>query len=93
MAMLPDCAALDAARTGQNRIGVYTGVWTAAETFGLALGPGVYAVVLASGGYASSTSGTITQSDSALNAIVIGFSALPAILVALVIGVLAQILT
>ncbi len=81
MAMLPDCAALDAARTGQNRIGVYTGVWTAAETFGLALGPGVYAVVLASGGYASSTSGTITQSDSALNAIVIGFSALPAILV------------
>ena len=83
MAMLPDCAALDAARTGQNRIGVYTGVWTAAETFGLALGPGVYAVVLASGGYASSTSGTITQSDSALNAIVIGFSALPAILVAL----------
>ncbi len=83
MAMLPDCAALDAARTGQNRIGVYTGVWTAAETFGLALGPGVYAVVLAIGGYASSTSGTITQSDSALNAIVIGFSVLPAILVAL----------
>ncbi len=81
MAMLPDCAALDAARTGQNRIGVYTGVWTAAETFGLALGPGVYAVVLAIGGYASSTSGTITQSDSALNAIVVGFSALPAILV------------
>ena len=83
MAMLPDCAAVDAAKTGQNRIGVYTGVWTAAETFGLALGPGVYAVVLAIGGYASSTSGTITQSDSALNAIVIGFSVLPAILVAL----------
>jgi len=81
MAMLPDCAAVDAARTGQNRIGVYTGVWTAAETFGLALGPGVYAAVLAIGGYASSTTGTTAQSDSALTAIVLGFSVLPAVLV------------
>lgn len=83
MAMLPDCAAVDAARTGQNRIGVYTGVWTAAETFGLALGPGVYGAVLAVGGYASSTTGTTTQSDSALTAIVLGFSLLPAVLVVL----------
>ena len=29
MAMLPDAAAIDAARTGENRVGVYTGVWTA----------------------------------------------------------------
>ncbi|RYJ07433.1 MAG: MFS transporter, partial [Actinomycetales bacterium] len=29
MAMLPDAAAQDAARTGENRVGVYTGVWTA----------------------------------------------------------------
>ena len=28
------------ARTGSNRAGVYTGVWTAGETLGLALGPG-----------------------------------------------------
>ena len=27
-------------RTGENRAGVYTGVWTAGETLGLALGPG-----------------------------------------------------
>ena len=40
MAMLPDVAAVDAARTGENRAGVYTGVWTAGETLGLALGPG-----------------------------------------------------
>ena len=29
MAMLPDAAAVDARRTGSNRAGVYTGVWTA----------------------------------------------------------------
>ena len=47
MAMLPDAAAIDSRRTGSNRVGVYTGVWTAGETLGLALGPGVFALVLA----------------------------------------------
>ena len=55
MAMLPDAAAVDARRTGSNRAGVYTGVWTAGETLGLALGPAVYALVLALGSYRSST--------------------------------------
>jgi Na+/melibiose symporter-like transporter len=80
MAMLPDAAAVDARRTGSNRAGVYTGVWTAGETLGLALGPGVFALVLALGGYRSSTSGDVAQPDSALTAIVLGFSLLPALL-------------
>jgi Na+/melibiose symporter-like transporter len=80
MAMLPDAAAMDARRTGSNRVGVYTGVWTAAETLGLALGPAVFALVLAIGGYRSSTSGDVAQPDSALTAIVLGFSLLPAVL-------------
>jgi GPH family glycoside/pentoside/hexuronide:cation symporter len=80
LAMLPDAAAVDARRTGSNRAGVYTGVWTAGETLGLALGPGVFALVLALGGYRSSTSGEVAQPDSALTAIVIGFSILPAVL-------------
>ncbi len=80
LAMLPDAAAVDARRTGSNRAGVYTGVWTAGETLGLALGPALYAVVLATGGYRSSTSGDAVQPDSALTAIVLGFSLLPAIL-------------
>nr|WP_246336541.1 MFS transporter [Flexivirga oryzae] len=83
LAMLPDCAALDARRTGSNRIGVYTGVWTAGETLGLAVGPGVYALVLAVGGYVSSTSGHGTQPSSALTAITLGFSLVPGILVLL----------
>jgi GPH family glycoside/pentoside/hexuronide:cation symporter len=80
MAMLPDAAALDSRRTGSNRVGVYTGVWTAGETFGLALGPGVFALVLAAGGYVSSTTG-VAQPESAVTAIVLGFSLLPAALV------------
>src|SRR6478735_11200304 len=83
MAMLPDAAAVDARRTGSTRAGVYTGVWTAGETLGLALGPGVYALVLAIGGYKSSTDGDALQPDSALTAITLGFSILPAALMIL----------
>ncbi|MGZ4455902.1 MAG: MFS transporter [Nocardioides sp.] len=81
LAMLPDAAAVDARRTGENRAGVYTGVWTAGETLGLALGPGLFALVLAAGGYRSSTTGGVAQPGSALTAITLGFSVLPALLV------------
>jgi Na+/melibiose symporter-like transporter len=81
LAMLPDAAAVDARRTGSSRVGVYTGVWTAAETFGLALGPGLFALVLALGGYESSTDGDVTQSATTVAAITYGFSVLPAMLV------------
>lgn len=81
LAMLPDVAAADAARSGDNRIGLYTGVWTAGETLGLALGPFGYGLVLAAGGYVSSTDAHATQPESALSAIVLGFSVLPGALV------------
>ena len=80
MAMLPDVAAVDAARTGENRAGVYTGVWTAGETLGLALGPAVFALMLALGGYVSSEGRDLSQPDSALTAIALGFSIVPAAL-------------
>ncbi|MGN6576516.1 MAG: MFS transporter, partial [Nocardioides sp.] len=80
MAMLADTAAIDAVRSGANRAGVFTGVWTAGETLGLALGPGVFALVLTLGGYVSSTSGDAAQPGSAVTAITLGFSLLPAAL-------------
>jgi glycoside/pentoside/hexuronide:cation symporter, GPH family len=80
LAMLADTAAVDAHRSGANRAGVFTGVWTAGETLGLALGPGVFGLILAAGGYVSSTSGTVAQPASAVTAIVLGFSLLPAAL-------------
>lgn len=58
-------------------------MWTAGETLGLALGPGVFAMVLAIGGYRSSTDGDVVQPDSALTAITLGFSVLPALLIIL----------
>ena len=83
LAMLPDVAAHDAEHTGENRVGVYTGVWTAGETLGLALGPGLFALVIGLGGYVSSSAETsVVQPDSALTAIALGFSVVPAVLVA-----------
>jgi GPH family glycoside/pentoside/hexuronide:cation symporter len=82
MSMLPDVAAADAERSGENRVGVFTGVWTAGETLGLALGPALFAGVLAVGGYESSTSGSATtQSAFADQAIQVGFGLLPCLLV------------
>jgi Na+/melibiose symporter-like transporter len=55
-------------------------VWTAGETLGLALGPGLYGLVLATGGYIS-TSGdqTVAQPSSAVAAVVIGAGLIPAL--------------
>ena len=83
MAMLPDVAAVDSLRSGESRIGVYTGLWTAGETLGLALGPFLYAAVLAVGGYRSSTTGPLLQDAEALHAIALGFTVGPALLVLL----------
>jgi len=83
LAMLPDVAGHDARRTGENRVGVFTGVWTAGETLGLALGPAIFAVVLAMGGYLSSAGGSVDQPGSAVLAITVGFSLLPATLILL----------
>ena len=82
MAMLPDTAAEDARRTGENRVGVLTGVWTAGETLGLALGPAVLALLLAAGGYVSTRGDVVAQPAGALTAITLGFSVVPALLVA-----------
>jgi len=81
LAMLPDVAAADTAATGEDRAGTYTGVWTAGETLGLAVGPFLYAGVLTLGGYVSSTDAAATQPDSARTAILWGFTVVPAVLV------------
>ncbi|MEG3634091.1 MFS transporter [Micromonospora palythoicola] len=84
LAMLPDCIAYDTARTGRRQAGVFTGVWTAGETFGLALGPGIYGLVLALTGYVSSTTGaSAAQSDTARLGVLLGFTVLPALLIGL----------
>ncbi|MFG2052495.1 MFS transporter [Micromonospora sp. NPDC048930] len=73
--MLPDviCAA------GTARAGTYTGVWTATDATGGALGPYAYALCLTAGGFVASAAGeTVTQSPAALAAVRYGFGLLPA---------------
>jgi glycoside/pentoside/hexuronide:cation symporter, GPH family len=79
MAMLPDAITAEEERTGARRAGLFSGVWTAGETLGLALGPGVYGLVLAAGGYVSSTDGSAVQPESAVVAALLGFTIVPAL--------------
>ena len=82
LALLPDVIAADEAASGERRAGVFTGVWTAAETLGLAVGPGLLGGLLALAGYASSTGDEVVrQPASAVTAVLVGFSVVPALLV------------
>jgi Na+/melibiose symporter-like transporter len=83
LAMLPDIAAEDAKRSGTNRIGMISGVWSGFELLGYALGPALLGLVLSIGGYAATTGDEVVQSDSAQWAIVLGVSAIPAALCAI----------
>jgi Na+/melibiose symporter-like transporter len=80
LAMLPDVITFEEQRTGVRRAGLFSGVWTAGETLGFALGPGVYGLILAIGGYVSSTDGSAVQPESAVVAALIGFSVVPAVI-------------
>jgi Na+/melibiose symporter-like transporter len=84
LAMLPDCVAADTARSGHARAGVFTGVWAAGETLGFALGPGLVLVVLALSGFVSSTADEqVAQPDSAITGVLLAFTAVPAVLIAI----------
>jgi Na+/melibiose symporter-like transporter len=79
LSILPDVISAEEGRTGQVRAGVFAGVWTAGETLGLALGPGLYGLILAIGGYVSSSGKEVTQPGSAVTAVVIGAGLVPAL--------------
>lgn len=80
LAMLPDVIAADR-KTSGDRAGVISGVWTAGETAGLALGPTLALLVLAVTGFVSRTGGQVRdQPASAQAGVVLIFSALPAVL-------------
>lgn len=83
-AMLPDAIDLDTARTGMHRAGAFTGVWTAGEKAGMAIGPAVYAMILAVTGFVETESGAIVeQPAAAITGVLVGFAIVPAVLVLL----------
>jgi Na+/melibiose symporter-like transporter len=89
LSMLPDVIAAEEAASGQRRAGVFTGVWTAAETLGLAVGPGVLGLLLAVAGYVAGGA-EVPQPGSAITAVRLGFSLLPAAVVLVSLPVLAR---
>lgn len=81
LALLPDTVLADADRTGQAQPGTFTGLWTAGETAGMALGPGLFSVALAVSGYAPTTwDAPLAQADNARLGILLGFTVAPALL-------------
>jgi Na+/melibiose symporter-like transporter len=84
LAMLPDTMAADAAQRGQQRAGVFSGVWAAAETVFLALGAALVGLILQVTGFISTEAGErVAQPDSALTGIVLSFSLFPALMLLL----------
>jgi GPH family glycoside/pentoside/hexuronide:cation symporter len=84
LSMLPDVIAHDARTNGPGRGGSFSGIWTAGETMGLAFGTTILAVILAISGYIESTAATAVEAQpaSAIFGIVMSFSVVPAILMA-----------
>ncbi|MBB2946683.1 Na+/melibiose symporter-like transporter [Actinoplanes lutulentus] len=80
--MVPDAVAAAESR-GVARAGAYTGVWTATEATGTAIGPYLYSAALALGGFVSTVEGqSVTQPGSARTALLLGFTLVPAALMA-----------
>lgn len=81
MQLLPFSMLPDVIRAaGSTGAGTYTGVWTATEATGAALGPYAYALCLTVGGFVASTAGeSPVQPDAALAAVRYGFGLLPAV--------------
>jgi GPH family glycoside/pentoside/hexuronide:cation symporter len=78
-AILPDAISADAARSGQQQAGAFTGIWTSMETAVFAIGPGLFSLILAVSGFVSTSAGqAVPQPPSALTGIVLGFSLVPA---------------
>lgn len=83
MAMLPDVISHDEHTSGPGQAGTFTGIWTAGETVGFALGATAVSLILAATGYVSTVAGAaVEQPDAAVTGIVLSFSILPAVLMA-----------
>ncbi|QYC44584.1 Inner membrane symporter YicJ [Nonomuraea coxensis DSM 45129] len=80
--MLADVIAVDAAETGKRRAGVLTGLWTAIESGVSSFGALIFGIVLSLGGFVESQPDTpVRQPDSAVTAVLIGQTTIPALII------------
>ena len=82
LAMLPDVAAVDAARTGRTAPASSPACGPRARRSGSRSGPASSALVLALGGYVARPAAASRSRRPRVTAIVLGFSLLPALLTA-----------
>jgi glycoside/pentoside/hexuronide:cation symporter, GPH family len=79
VSMLPDVMEYDRLRTGARREGVFSSLYTIVEKLGYALGAGLVGVILSTGGFVPTLQGAVVQQpDTAINALYISASLLPA---------------
>lgn len=90
LSMLPDAIAQDAARSGMRREGIFSGIFTTAEKVAFAVGGSATGILLGAMGYISSTTGSVAQPDSAILAVYLCVSILPAALLVLSVLLLTQ---
>ncbi|MBF8186509.1 MFS transporter [Nonomuraea sp. K274] len=80
--MLADVIAVDAATSGKRRAGVLTGLWTAIESGVSSFGALIFGIILSLGGFIESEPGNpVQQPDSAVTAVLIGQTAVPAVII------------
>ncbi|MEO3887565.1 MFS transporter [Nonomuraea sp. B5E05] len=80
--MLADVIAVDAAKTGKRRAGVLTGLWTAIESGVSSFGALIFGVILSLGGFIESEpSRPVEQPESAVTAVLIGQTTVPALII------------
>ncbi|XVQ14371.1 MFS transporter [Spirillospora sp. CA-255316] len=85
--MLADTLIYDELRSGKRRAGVFTGLWTAAETVMMALGALILGWILDAAGFVSSEPDEpVSQPDSAIDAILFGGALAPALLLSIAIA-------
>ena len=79
--MLPDTIQLDFTNSGMRREGIFTGVWTAAEKTGIAIGALASGSILSAFGFVETVAGEMAvQSPETLTGILLAFSVAPVVL-------------
>jgi GPH family glycoside/pentoside/hexuronide:cation symporter len=78
--LLPDCAEYDWRRTGLRREGLYAGFYSFVEKLAFALGPLLSGAILSAGGFVKSAGGPPpVQPDSAVVAVFVASTVIPAV--------------
>jgi GPH family glycoside/pentoside/hexuronide:cation symporter len=90
LSMLADCIDHERKTTGENREGVFAGVWSALEKLAFAGGPFISGAVLSVLGFVESTSGPAEQTDHALTGIYVSLAWIPVAAAALVLLLLRR---